>query len=173
MAEPILREWHSRNVRKTPIHTHGVAVWKKDPRFAHSNDGEFDGYCIEVKAPSEQIYRQLVAHAGAVARGYRPPGHSHIFSSHWNGMQLAMAVNGLKGCDYIVGCLKQKQVYVETILPAPEEFENKIYKPACIFYDNYVSPMMDKLGIEMDQSYLRSPKNTVSVRILRVITRKI
>lgn len=147
-GEPIVRDYYSKHIGKQ-IDEVGIAIWKKDPRFRASLDGVYtndDGdLCgVEIKIP-RKVYNKLIVYKNT---NPLPPGHSHIWESHYNQMIQCIEIVGLKYIDYVVAGCDDGKMYVERIYPNSRYFNNVIYTPGVIFLDTYVKPLMELHKIE-------------------------
>lgn len=146
--EPIIRDWYAETINK-PIKELGIAIWKNDPRFGGSLDGEInEEEGIEIKAPNK-MYQRLVEFIESKKKGYTfyPGYHEHIFNSHYDQMTCNGIITNKKYMHYIVVCTDTQQAFtqrfpVDTIL-----WEKELYPKACEFYDKYVVPLMDSNGL--------------------------
>jgi hypothetical protein len=151
--EPIIRDWYSKTIL-SPIKEVGLAVWKKDPRFGGSLDGEImldnetteEG--IEIKAP-RKMYWKLVEYIEAKKKGYTfyPGHHEHVFNSHYDQMTGNAIITNKKAMHYIVVCSETQQAFIQRFPVDVELWENELYPKACKFYDEYIQPKMTKLSI--------------------------
>ncbi len=142
-GEPILRDWHSKQIGKS-IHEVGLGVWKKDPRFRGSMDGDLeDGTCAEYKIP-EKMYWQLIEYIEAIKKGFsRPPSdHRHIFDSHYDQMTGNSVIHDRWACRYTVMAWGDRTIYQQTIPVDHDHWNNVLYPQACAFHDEYVEPLM-------------------------------
>jgi len=150
-GEPIVRDWLSEQLEE-PIRQIGVSVWKEDPRFRGSLDGELknkEGEFIEIKIPRE-MYRPLIE-----ATENRKKGHinehpsSYIFNSHYDQMIANGVITGKKFCYYTVACLRTGDAFVQRIPIDEEHFHKVLYPQATKFHDTYIAPLMKKYNIKM------------------------
>jgi hypothetical protein len=152
--EPVIRDWYSETIEK-PIHEVGLAVWKKDPRFGGSLDGEIldekgetiEG--IEIKAPNK-MYWKLIEYIESKKKGYTfyPGYHEHIFNSHYDQMTGNAIITNKKYMHYVVVCSDSQQAFIQRFPVDVELWEKTLYPRACKFYDEYVEPKMKELNIK-------------------------
>jgi hypothetical protein len=154
--EPIIRDWYSETVNK-PIKEVGLAVWKKDPRFGGSLDGEImlnpdselseEG--IEIKAP-RKMYWKLVEYIEAKKKGFTfyPGYHEHVFNSHYDQMTGNAIITNKKAMHYIVVCSDTQQAFVQRFPVDIDHWEKELYPKACLFYDCHIQPKLDKIGLK-------------------------
>lgn len=145
-GEPILRNWYSEQLKKyciknnleIPIVTEiGIAVWKKNPIFRGSVDGEVGNEgCVEFKIPKKIPYSLR-------SPSNDPSDFSHIPVSHFDQMQGNMHILGKKWCDYLVYSHFYHEVYYERI-PYLESYCESLFSKAEEFYSTYVIPMMEE-----------------------------
>lgn len=161
VAEPIIRTWYSEKIVKAPIAEVGLAIWKEDPRFGGSLDGEFTSFVgegdskvaveegIEIKAPNK-MYWKLVDHAEAIKKGFTPePGyHSHVFDSHYDQFMGNGVITGKKFMHYVVVANDGKGTAYHQVFPVdPDYWSKDLYPAMSRFYDDYVAPEMSRAGV--------------------------
>ena len=142
--EPIIRDWYSDTIRKK-INETGIAIWKKDPRFGGSLDGEIeDEEGIEIKAPYK-MYHRLIEYIESRKKGYNfyPGYHEHIYNSHYDQMVGNAIITDKKHMHYIVVCTDTQQAFVQRFPVDVRHWENVLYPRACEFYDTYIQPKID------------------------------
>lgn len=141
--EPVIRDWYSETINK-PIKELGIAIWKKDPRFGGSLDGEInEEEGIEIKAPNK-MYQRLVEYIESKKKGYNfySGYHEHIFNSHYDQMTGNAIITNKKYMHYVVVCTDTQKAFVQRFPVNTELWEKELYPKACEFYDKYVSPLM-------------------------------
>lgn len=153
--EPIIRDWYQETLGK-PIRELGLAVWKKDPRFGGSLDGEIldsdyseqSSEGIEIKAP-RKMYWRLIDYIEAKKKGYSfyPGYHEHVFNSHYDQMTGNAVITNKKSMHYIVVCSETQQAFVQRFPVDIDLWEKELYPKACKFYDDFVEPKMKELNI--------------------------
>ena len=146
--EPIIRNWYSESINK-PIKELGIAIWKKDPRFGGSLDGEInEEEGIEIKAPNK-MYQRLIEFIEAKKKGYSfyPGYHEHIFNSHYDQMTCNGVITDKKYMHYIVVCTDTQKAFTQRFPVDVELWEKELYPRACEFYDKYVTPLMHTNGL--------------------------
>lgn len=157
--EPVIRNWYSETIGK-PIKEVGLAVWKKDPRFGGSLDGEIlesdseekeleSSEGIEIKAPNKMYWR-LIEYIESRKKGYSfyPGYHEHIFNSHYDQMTGNAIITNKKYMHYVVVCSDTQEAYVQRLPVDTDLWENTLYPRACKFYDDYIEPKMKELDIK-------------------------
>jgi len=148
--EPIIRTWFSEEIIKRPIKEVGLAVWKEDPRFGGSLDGEID--CdegIEIKAP-KKMYWKLIEYIESKKKGFNfyHGYHEHVFNSHYDQMTGNGIITNKKYMYYIVVCSDNQQSFIQRF-PVDKDLWNEIlYPKACEFYNNLIEPKMKELNIK-------------------------
>jgi len=153
--EPVIRDWYAETINR-PIKEVGLAVWKKDPRFGGSLDGEImnpgseiteEG--IEIKAP-RKMYWKLVEYIEAKKKGftYHPGFHEHVFNSHYDQMTGNAIITNKKAMHYIVVCSDTQQAFVQRFPIDVDHWEKELYPKACKFYDTYIEPKMKELNLK-------------------------
>jgi hypothetical protein len=150
LTEPVIRDWYSQSIEK-PIREVGLAIWKKDPRFGGSLDGEIDeNEGIEIKAP-HKMYRKLINYIEFKKKGYnnQPPGyHEHIYNNHYDQMTGYGVITNKKYMHYVVVCSETQEAFVQRFPVDYDLWENELYPKACQFYEEYVVPMMKENNIQ-------------------------
>ncbi len=116
----------------------GLAVPKWDHRIGASTDGVVVGTegLIEIKSPG-RMYSQINRYVSSIASGWNPPAgyHDHIFTSHYNQMQGAMAIMGKQWCDYIIFCPNDNKFFLERVDFNPDYWTNHLYPEIVLFLD--------------------------------------
>ncbi len=148
--EPIIRTWFSEEILKKPIKEVGLAVWKEDPRFGGSLDGEVD--CdegIEIKAP-KKMYWKLIEYIESKKKGFNfyQGYHEHVFNSHYDQMTGNGIITNKKYMYYVVVCSDNQQSFIQRFSVDKELWENTLYPKACNFYDTLIEPKMSELNIK-------------------------
>lgn len=146
--EPLIRDWYSEIIKK-PIKEVGIAIWKKDPRFGGSLDGEIDDeQGIEIKAPS-RMYQKLVEYIESRKKGYSfyPGYHEHVFNSHYDQMTGNGIITNKKYMHYVVVCTDTQKSFIQRFPVDVDLWEREIYPKACAFYENYVSPTLKEFEV--------------------------
>jgi hypothetical protein len=141
--EPIIRDWYSETINK-PIKELGIAIWKKDPRFGGSLDGEINSEeGIEIKAPNK-MYQRLVEYIESKKKGYTfyPGYHEHIFNSHYDQMTGNAIITNKKYMHYVVVCTDTQKSFVQRFPVDTELWEKELYPKSCDFYDKYITTLM-------------------------------
>ncbi len=152
-VEPHARRWYSEKTGKT-IKEMGLAVPKWDARFGASVDGIIDDIAIcEIKVPNK-MYLPLIAHRKEIMQGkkFNKYHHSHIWDSHYDQMQLGMAVTGTKICHYIVyfpseDDIKIPQDIYHEVVFFNVKYWNSMYTEATEKYDKLIVPLMKEYGL--------------------------
>jgi hypothetical protein len=154
ITEPYAREWYSKMIKKD-IQEYGLSIPKWDLRLGASVDGVIDSDNIcEIKVPYK-MYTSLDRHRKYTSSGVRYGKfyHKHIIQTHYDQMQMGMAVLGATKCHYIVYMPKEddrstpKDVYIEIVHFNPDYWDI-IYKEAIDMYDEYILPLMEKYNIK-------------------------
>jgi putative phage-type endonuclease len=116
----------------------GLRVSLKDDRIGASVDGKLVGHntIIEIKCPVGGIYRLLKEHVARLATGWIPDKyyHAHIFDTHYDQMQMGMAVTETTNCHYIVYSASSGEMFVCDV-PFNQEYWNWLYAEICKFFD--------------------------------------
>lgn len=127
--EPKGRDWYCREY-KVNVKEVGLAVPKWDTRLGASIDGDVENSngIIEIKCPG-RMYVPITKYLSARKQGWRPPEgyHDHIFDSHFDQMQGAMAITNKEWCDYVVYCLAEEQVFVDRVYYDPRYWHDNAY----------------------------------------------
>jgi hypothetical protein len=154
--EPVIRDWYSETINK-PIQEVGLAVWKKDPRFGGSLDGEIlesesevsSSEGIEIKAPNK-MYWKLIEYIESKKKGYSfyQGYHEHVFNSHYDQMTGNAIITDKKYMHYVVVCSDTQQSFVQRFPVDKDLWENTLYPRACKFYEDHVEPKMKLFDIK-------------------------
>lgn len=140
--EPKARLWYEQefNVKVEEV---GLAIPKWDTRLGASIDGQVVGTAgiIEIKCPGH-MYGSLLKEIGKKEGRKEEDNNNnlpkpHIFRSHYDQMQGAMAITNKEWCDYIVYCQPYDQVYVERIDFNGEYWKDIMYPRICNFLDDH------------------------------------
>ena len=141
--EPMLRAWHSALIKK-PIYEVGVGVWKQDPRFRGSMDGDLDDGTFAEYKTTQQMYRAYIEfieslkyHTAAPPSPYR-----HIFDSHYDQMTGNAIIHGKTACRYIVYARADAVVYMQDIPVDRDHWDKLLYPTAVKFYTQEVEPLL-------------------------------
>jgi hypothetical protein len=134
----------------------GIAIWKKDPRFGGSLDGEYPPHRgVEFKClQKREVYWQLRQYAEAIKKGtiHLPPVGAvpiHIFHSHYDQMTMNGIITGKDVMTYVVAAAETDlnprggfQYYMED-LPVNHEHWNTCLHPGGVnFYETFMAPLM-------------------------------
>jgi hypothetical protein len=152
LGEPIVRQWDSKRLGVT-IREVGVGVWKENPVFRGSMDGEPESSnekCneddfVEYKIP-KNIYWKLIEYIEAIKKGFEPPPgyHRHIFDSQYDQITFCGSIHGKQRCKFTVVSAETSDVY-EQWIPTDHDHWNKVLYPQGLqFYNTYVVPLMAK-----------------------------
>lgn len=150
-GEQFLRNWYQNELskkynKKIIVNEVGLGIWKKDPRFRGSLDGDIDeDLCVEFKIP-KYMPKQLIDHFNS--NNIKPNNYDHIKPDNYDQMQGNMVIHNKKFCDYVVYSYKDKLLYYERIPVNYDHFYNVLYPKAIEFYDKYVVPLMEKLNLK-------------------------
>lgn len=138
IKEPHGRDWYCKKY-KCKVREVGLAVPKWDNRIGTSLDGIIEGTdgIIEIKCPAA-LYAPIKKYLDAINKGWLPPSgyHQHIYDSHYDQIQGAMAITGKKWCDYIVFAADE-QIFVERIFFDPAYWKNYLYPGICEFLTSH------------------------------------
>lgn len=143
-TEPEARDWYV-NLSKYTIVERGLIVPKWDMTLGASVDGDIIGTdgIIEIKCPVK-MYRPLEQYLDQQKAGWKPPKgyYKHIWKTHFDQMQHAMAVMNKKWCVYIVYCTTDRKIFTQKIPFDPEYWANH-YAVISESYHRYVKPYLD------------------------------
>lgn len=149
ISEPISIKWYE-NTRNVIVEEWGFVVPKWDLYIGVSvdgvvlnSDGSNTGGMIEIKAPL-RMYAPLVSYIQNQKDGLVKDGDfSHIWKTHYDQMQLGMAVLGKNWCDYIVYCSPENSVFVQRI-PFDQNYWNSVmYNSLKIIIQNDILPLLE------------------------------
>jgi len=143
-TEPEARCWYSTSI-PNQIAERGLIVPKWDLTLGASVDGDIlnsDGI-IEIKCPLSMYY-PLEQYMDQLKTGWIPRSDyfKHIWPTHYDQMQHAMAVMGKKYCVYIVYCTVESKAFTQKIPFNPEYWENHYIKIK-ENYEKYVKPHLN------------------------------
>lgn len=156
-TEVILRKIYSAKLEK-PINEVGLAVWKHDPRFGASLDGEIvtgggiiEG--VEFKAP-KKMYQALIEHIEAIKKGFTPPpgDAAHIIKDHYDQMTGCGVIAGIKKMHYVVGVERSERcrdgaLYTEALDVDYDHWKRVLYEPAVQIYETTIEPLMKENSV--------------------------
>jgi hypothetical protein len=148
-TESDARNWYSNTINNQIVER-GLIVPKWDLTLGASVDGDIlntDGI-IEIKCPLSMYY-PIKQYMDQLKTGWvpRPDYFKHIWPTHYDQMQHAMAVMGKKYCVYIVYCTTESMVFTQKI-PFDSEYWSKHYQKIKENYEKYVKPYLgDKYPI--------------------------
>ena len=153
-GEPVIKQWYSNRIINRPITDIGVAVWKQNPYFRASLDGEtiYDGgepAAVEVKIPRKlnPVYIDVLQSWG---KGLRNPHPSeYIFASHYDQMTAGSVITNKHGCYYIVACIRTKECFHQYIETDYEHWNTVLYPRAEAFRLKYVVPLLERNNIQV------------------------
>lgn len=152
--EPYVREWFSEKVLHRSIKKVGLAVWKKDPVFGASLDGETKNdenldAAIEIKVP-EKLNRKYIEIVQSWSKGLcNPHPDSYIFKSHYDQITAGSVITGKHGCYYIVACIKGAICFHQYIETDYDLWNTILYPKAKVFHEKYVVPLLKKRNIKI------------------------
>lgn len=154
IGEPYVRDWYSQRILKRPIEEVGVAVWKEDPYFSSSLDGEtFDEknrpVAIEIKVPDKFNEKYIEVCRSWSMNLNNPHPDSYIFSSHYDQMTAGCVITDKVGCYYIVAHLKSKTMFHQYLPTDTELWNNILYPRAKKFHSTYVLPLLKEHNIQV------------------------
>lgn len=144
-TEPEARNWTRRYLKRNIIER-GLIVPKWDPELGASIDGDVEGtdVIIEIKCP-KKMYGPLEQYMDLKKYGkwIPPPNYyHHIWDTHYDQMQHAMAVTNKKRCLYVVYSTSDKRIFTQMI-PFDQTYWDLHYKKIKNSYDKYVRPHLD------------------------------
>jgi len=152
LHEDDARKWYS-DMNGVTVREGGFAVPKFDSRIGMSPDGiviinNEEVGLIEIKCP-QSFYKPLIDYEN---KG-RPSTekYNHIWRSHYDQMQMGMAIFDKKWCDYIVFCIPDNKVFVERVY-RNRDYWNEMYNKICKFIDTILKPIL--ISIKSPYPYL-------------------
>jgi hypothetical protein len=141
ITEPEARDWYAKKYNVTVIEL-GMCVPKWDTHLGVSVDGDVIGTdgMIEIKCP-KRMYKTLKDYMksrneGLVRDSDDPniENFKHIFHTHYDQMQLGMAILQKKWCDYIVFCTPENSVFVQRV-PFNLKYWNDVMYPGLLKFN--------------------------------------
>lgn len=140
-TEVTARNWYSKHSNQRIVER-GLIVPKWDLTIGASIDGDIVGTdgIIEIKCPT-RMYYPLEQYMDQLRTGWvpRPDYFKHIWPTHYDQMQHAMAVMGKSWCMYIVYSTTDKTVFTQKI-PFDRTYWDNHYKVITENYNKYVKP---------------------------------
>ena len=128
-VEPLAREWYEKT-RGVRVDELGFVVPKWDYNIGVSvdgivltKDGQHTDGMIEIKGP-KKMYRPLDEYLEKQSNNF-----DHIWKTHYDQMQLGMAILDKKWCDYVVYCPPENKVFVQRIPFNSDYWNNEMYDP--------------------------------------------
>jgi hypothetical protein len=153
-GEPLVRNWYSEVIQR-PINEVGLAVWKQDPFFGASLDGEstYDDNkkeveaAVEIKIP-EKFNQKFIEVYQSWGQGVsNPHPETYLFTSHYDQITAGSVITGKHGCYYVVACLKSRKCFHQYIYTDYELWNEILYPRAKAFRDRYVVPLLKEHNI--------------------------
>jgi predicted phage-related endonuclease len=143
--EPEARKWCIQYLNKNIVEK-GLIVPKFDPFLGASIDGDIEGTdgIIEIKCP-KWMYGPLSQYMDqkTIGKWTPPPGYyKHIWPTHYDQIQHALAVTGKNWCMYIVYSTSDKKIFTQKIPFDPKYWESH-YKILRENYKKYVAPHLN------------------------------
>ena len=92
---------------------------------------------IEIKCP-QKMYEPLKGAIQTRKMGFKISGYSHIPITHYDQMQLGMAIRRRSFCDYIVYCTSSDSVFTQRIPFNSEYWSKSFYPTISWFCDNKI-----------------------------------
>lgn len=154
IGEPYVRDWYSKKILDRPISEIGVAVWKEDPYFSASLDGETTNdknqpAAIEIKIPEKLNDKYIDVCQSWSMNLNNPHPNSYIFSSHYDQMTTGCIITDKAGCYYVVACLRSKTLFHQYLSTDYELWKNILYPRAKKFHSDYVLPLLEENNIKV------------------------
>lgn len=140
--EPAVRKYMEEQENKK-IEEVGLAVWKEDPRFGASLDGEISKFIgLEIKCPAK-MYAPLIER---IEFPHRFPDHDNSFmwKSHLYQVIGNMIITGKQCMVYVVYAHEEEKIFRHSIYREDVEgkWKNYLYPTACKFYDQFMYPLL-------------------------------
>lgn len=142
--ENTAREWYEKQY-KVNVKEIGYVVPSWDLKIGVSVDGliiDNDGI-IEIKCP-QKMYDNLSNHIRLQKMGVNVKGFDHIPISHYDQMQLGMAIMCKSYCDYIVYCTSDESIFCQRIPFNQEYWKTGLYPVLSWFCTDKLQPLLDK-----------------------------
>jgi hypothetical protein len=153
-GEPIIRNWFAKEIIRTPITEVGVAVWKSDPYFRVSLDGETKAEdnsdaAVEIKIP-EYLNKKYIEVFHSWGRGVNNPHpDEYIFRNHYDQMTMGSVVTNKSGCWYVVACMRDSNAFYQYINTDTELWNKVLYPRAKRFHSQHVLPLLKEHNIKV------------------------
>ena len=147
--EPVACDWYKK-INNVIVEELGLVVPKWNIYLGASVDGVVKGTdgIIEIKCP-QKMYYPLENYLNNTSK---PDDYSHIWKSHYDQMQLGMAILEKKWCDYIIFCIPEDKVFTQRIPWNQSYWDNEFNPKLNDFIDNRLKPLL------IDTKYPISPK---------------
>lgn len=154
IGEPYVREWFSKKILNKPITEVGVAIWKEDPFFSASLDGEtlnkdLQPAAVEIKIPEKFNGKFIDVCMSWDKDLNNPHPDSYIFSSHYDQMTAGSVITNKAGCYYVVACLKEGISFHQYLGTNYNLWNNVLYPRAKKFHTEYVLPLIKEHNIKV------------------------
>ena len=154
IGEPYVREWYSKKILHKPITEVGVAVWREDPYFSASLDGETLNYkdepaAVEIKIPEKFNNKYIDVCQSWSKNLNNPHPSSYIFSSHYDQMTTGCIITNKAGCYYVVASIKGKALFHQYLPTDYDLWNNVLYPRAKKFHTEHVLPLLKEHNIKV------------------------
>jgi hypothetical protein len=153
LGEKYIREWFSTDILKTPINEVGIALWKQDPFFRASLDGEAlyneEDIAIEIKIPGKINKKLIDVFHSWSKKLNNPHPDSYIFRSHYDQMTAQCVITGKTGCYYVVACINDGTSFYQFIDTDYDLWNNVLFPKAKKFHTQYVLPVIKQYDINV------------------------
>jgi putative phage-type endonuclease len=138
--EDKVRNWYEQEFN-VKVKEMGFAFKKKWPYWGVSPDGLVgDDGLIEIKCPDKMYWKLMAVEKSGEAKYNENNVPLHVFSSHYDQMQMQMAILDCKWCDYVVFSLAENMFYVERIDFNKAHWEEMMVKMTK-FVDKYLKDL--------------------------------
>jgi len=154
IGEPIVRDWFSNQIIKKPIKEVGVAIWKQDPYFRASLDGETtnennEEIAIEIKVP-KQLASKYIHVVQSWGKGLNNPHpDTYIYPNHYDQIMTGCNITNKKGAYYVVSCLNDGTSFYQYLDVDVKLWNTILYPKAKEFHNKYVLPLLEKNKIDV------------------------
>ena len=116
---------------------------EKESKVEEDNKTERENGIIEIKCP-QKMYEPLKGAIQTRKMGFKISGYSHIPITHYDQMQLGMAIRKRSFCDYIVYCTSSDSVFTQRIPFNLEYWSKSFYPTISWFCDNKIKPNLQQ-----------------------------
>jgi len=160
--ENSIRNWYNQSINYSKpqfvVKSLNLAIPKFDMRLGTAPDGgiyennKLIGL-LEIKCP--KIFYQSLKDYLELGNPYTPE-YLHIYRSHYDQMQMCMAIYNVEWCDYVVCCIVENRIFLERVT-RNREYWNNLYLKIQVFIETKLQPLINDININ-PMKYPWNPK---------------